>query len=80
VSNSLNESTQTLKNLKLLKSDDIEKLMQMDKSEIIKYYEGLLDKCHEVIIKKRDQNRTLRESKLSLQFNISRVQRQNNEL
>jgi len=26
----------------------------MEKSDIIKYYEGLLDKCHEVILKKRD--------------------------
>jgi len=26
----------------------------MEKSDIIKYYEELLDKCHEVILKKRD--------------------------
>lgn len=38
----------------------------MDKSDIIKYYEGLLDKCHDVIITKRDSIRSLKEQKLSL--------------
>ncbi|CDW79238.1 UNKNOWN [Stylonychia lemnae] len=44
---SLNESSHTIQNLKLLKSEDTEKLLKMDKIDIIKYYEGLLDKCHE---------------------------------
>jgi hypothetical protein len=38
----------------------------MDKEDIIKYYEGLLDKCHEVIIKKRETVRIQKEAKLSM--------------
>lgn len=62
----LEDSMQTSYNLKLLKSEDAEKLLQMDKQDIIAYYEGLLDKCHQVILKKRDQVKQARESKLNL--------------
>ncbi len=44
----------TIKNLKLLKSEDTESLMKLEKQGIIEYYEGLLNKCHEVIMNKRD--------------------------
>lgn len=50
----MDDSMQTVANLKLLKTEDAEKLLLLDKKDIIKYYEGLLDKCHEVIINKRD--------------------------
>ena len=62
----LEDSMQTSYNLKLLKSEDAEKLLQMDKQDIIAYYEGLLDKCNQVILKKRDQVKQARESKLNL--------------
>ncbi len=52
----------------------------MDKTEIIKYYEGIIDKCHEVIIQKREIIRQYKENKLSLQFHINRTQRANIEL
>lgn len=45
----------TVKNLNLLKSEDADKIMKLDKQEIIQYYEGLLNKCHELILHKRDQ-------------------------
>eukprot|EP00347_Sterkiella_histriomuscorum_P013121 403365937 len=76
----MNDSMQTVQNLKLLKTEDAEKLLTMDKSEIIKYYESLLDKCHEALIDKRDSVRSLKEQKLSLQFTVSRFQRSNLEL
>ena len=39
------DSLLTLKNLRVNKTEDAESLMQMDKGEIIVYYEQLLDKC-----------------------------------
>jgi hypothetical protein len=45
----LDDSLQTVHNLNLLRSEDAEKLKLMDKKDIITYYEGILDKCHEVI-------------------------------
>jgi hypothetical protein len=62
------------------KSEDIAKLMTMDKQEIINYYEGLLDKCHETLLVKRNSIRNLKQVKLSLQFQLSRTQRMNTEL
>lgn len=35
--------------MRMLKTEDFDKLMQMDKEDIIKYYEDMLDKSHEVI-------------------------------
>ena len=50
----LDETQQTVSGLKLLKTDDADKIIQLDKADIIKYYEGILDKCHEVINQKRE--------------------------
>lgn len=50
----MNDSMQTIQNLNLLKTEDAEKLLQLDKIEIIKYYESLIDKCHEALLAKRD--------------------------
>ena len=43
------ESLNTVHNLRVVKTEDVDKLMLMDKSDLIKYYEGLIDKCHDVI-------------------------------
>jgi hypothetical protein len=50
----------TIQNLRIFRTDDNEKLLMMDKSEIIKYYEDLLDKCHDVINSKKERNRVFK--------------------
>jgi hypothetical protein len=50
----------TLQNLRIFRTDDNEKLLMMDKFEIIKYYEDLLDKCHDVINSKKERNRVFK--------------------
>lgn len=52
----------------------------MSKEEIIRYYENLIDKCHQVIFEKRDKIRGLKQTAISMEFHVARNQRQNNEL
>lgn len=60
------DSLQTIENLRLLREEDADKLLEMDKSDIIKYYEALLDKCHNALLKKREVNRLTKQSNLNL--------------
>lgn len=53
----VDESLTTVKNLRIIKTEDVDKIIEMDKEEIIKYYEGIIDKCHSVIFQKRDKIR-----------------------
>lgn len=48
-----NDSMNTIKNLRINREEDLEKVKLMDKEDVIKYYEEVLDRCHEVINKKR---------------------------
>lgn len=41
-------------NLRVNKQEDTERILEMNKEEIINYYELLLDKCQEALLKKRD--------------------------
>ena len=42
---SMDDSLLTIQNLRVNKAEDADKLMLMDKQDIIAYYEQLLDKC-----------------------------------
>jgi isocitrate dehydrogenase len=62
------DSLHTTENLKLLREEDAEKVTLMEKPELIKYYEGLLDKCHTALLKKRETNRMNKQANLNMQF------------
>jgi hypothetical protein len=48
-------------NLRVNKSEDNERILAMTKEEIITYYENLLDKCQDAILRKRDKIHALQE-------------------
>jgi hypothetical protein len=43
------DSINTIGKLRIIKTEDADKIMQMDKHDIMKYYEDMIDKCHLVI-------------------------------
>jgi hypothetical protein len=47
----------TVDNLRIVKTEDAHILMKMSKEELIKYYENVIDECHNVIFEKRDRVR-----------------------
>jgi hypothetical protein len=74
------ESMNTINNLKVVRALDIDKLMLMEKENIIKYYESIIDKCHDVIMAKRDSNRSLKQQHLTLEYHLNTTIRSNSEL
>ncbi len=46
---------------RIVKTEDAEKLMVMNKEEMIKYYEEIIDKCHGCIYYQKDKVRQLKQ-------------------